>query len=260
MGVFRGALLIALASAAASPHIAAQLPRAVASNQCAVCHVRLVTTTSAITHTDEWLTSTHARHGVGCEKCHGGDATRADAASAHVGVVRSDNPASPVHWMALPSTCGGCHPSELNAFALSTHDEMLREGDAMAPTCTSCHTSMAADIPSAADLERRCLQCHDRPGDDRARRARRSMDEVSGQWKTLWIARLAIAGVADERQRAALMVEWNAADGAVRAVVSAIHAFDARRVDDRLGDARARVHRLADALHIRCEEPPQTAG
>jgi hypothetical protein len=130
--------------------IGMQVPTAVPANRCAACHLRLVWTRSAITHVDQWVTSRHALYRVGCERCHGGDATTSDQAAAHRGIANSAGTSSAVHRMALPATCGRCHPSEAKAFARSAHRELLSRGDATAPTCTSCHSSMAADVPSPA--------------------------------------------------------------------------------------------------------------
>ena len=84
-------LLPAVASAGA------QVPRAAATNPCAVCHLRIALARSALTHVDQWVTCKHAAAGVGCERCHGGDATTSDETAAHRGVKNSADPTSPVH-------------------------------------------------------------------------------------------------------------------------------------------------------------------
>src|SRR5581483_3009795 len=225
-----------------------QLPAAVRANQCAECHLQVVWTRSELTHTDEWVTSKHARYGVGCDKCHGGDAATTDRTAAHRGVTAAGDPSSPVHWMQLPATCGGCHAAEGNAFARSIHSELLRQGDAMVPTCTTCHSSMSADVPSALDVERRCASCHPPDRDDRARRARRDLDEIAGLQKLLRRARLEVAAIADARRQQELAAERDELDVAIRATVAATHGFDRSRVDARLGEARAVAEHLARAF------------
>jgi hypothetical protein len=225
-----------------------QTPAAAQRNPCAACHLRLVSTRSGITHVDQWVTSRHAWSRVGCEKCHGGDATTSDQVAAHRGVVPSADRSSPAHRMALPTTCGRCHRSEADAFARSAHRALLSQGDATVPTCTSCHSSMAADVPSPAALETQCLYCHHNDRQDRARVAKRELEEVTRLRTTLRRAKLQIAGVVEPDRRTSLMTQWTDADMSVRDVVAAIHAFDQPRVEERLRDANARTGRLAAGL------------
>ena len=63
-------------------------------NQCVACH-EAERLPISLGHTfQEWHASAHARGGVGCEKCHGGDASAADAAVAHRGVLPGSDPKS----------------------------------------------------------------------------------------------------------------------------------------------------------------------
>jgi cytochrome c554/c'-like protein len=218
---------------------APQVPRASATNQCAACHLKLVWTTSAITHVDQWVTSRHALYGVGCEKCHGGDGRTPDATAAHRGVIHSIDPSSAVNATALPATCGRCHRPEADAFAQSTHRTLLVRGDQRAPTCTSCHTSMAADLPVSGNVEHLCMTCHRDNGEpDRTRRARRQLEEVARQRRMLERARLEIAALSDAARRTPLMTDWTAADVSLRSVVARIHSFDQAGVDVRIADSR----------------------
>lgn len=233
---------------AATVDAAPQLPRASAANQCAVCHLKLVWTTSAVTHVDQWVTSRHARDGVGCEKCHGGDSRTADATAAHRGVANSSNPSSSVHATALPTTCARCHPSEVNGFERSAHRRLLAQGDQRAPTCTSCHTSMAADVPSAGTVEAQCGRCHVDEGESvRARTVRRQLEEVARQRGMLGRAKWGIAGVSDNARRTSLTSAWTAADASLRSAVASLHSFDQAAVDIRLADSRSEIARLPGA-------------
>jgi hypothetical protein len=224
-----------------------QTPTAASTNPCAACHLRLVWTRSAITHVDQWVTSRHALYRVGCEKCHGGDATTSDQAVAHRGVTNSADRSSAVHRTALPATCGRCHRSEARAFAQSAHQGLLSRGDATVPTCTSCHSSMAADVPSPAALENQCLHCHDNR-QDRARVARRELEDVTRLRRTLRKAKLDIAAVMDPGRRTSLTAQWTDADKSIRSVVAGMHAFDQRQVEERLSDSNAQTERLVAGL------------
>jgi hypothetical protein len=224
-----------------------QAPTAASTNPCAVCHLRLAWTRSALTHVDQWVTSRHALYRVGCEKCHGGDATTSDQAAAHRGVTNSADRSSAVHRTALPATCGRCHASEARAFARSAHQGLLSRGDAAVPTCTSCHSSMAADVPSPKALERQCLNCHDnRP--DRAHVAKRQLEDVTTLRRTLTRDKLDVAALMDPARRTSLTSQWTDADSSLRAVVAGIHAFDQPQVEERLSDSHARTDRLVAEL------------
>ncbi len=225
-----------------------QVPGRAPGNQCAECHLQRASLQSRLLHVDEWVTSKHALYRIGCEKCHGGDAAARDERTAHAGVLNSADPTSPVHWMALPATCGRCHVAESNAFARSGHQELLRQGDAMVPTCTSCHSSMAGDVPEPAALESRCLHCHPDDPQNRARLARHELEDVARLRSALKRAKVEIAAIIDSDRRATLTAQWSAAGTSVAAAVVGVHGFDTRRVEDRLSEAHAQVDRLLASL------------
>ena len=106
---------------------------------------------------------------------------------------------------------------------------------------------MAADVPSPAALESQCLQCHD-TRQERARVAKRELEDMTRLRTTLRRAKVQIAGVMDPDRRTSLTTQWTDADVSLRDVVAGIHAFDQRRVDERLGDANARIERLVAEL------------
>lgn len=130
-------------------------------NRCVTCHEIEVLPIS-LGHTfADWQGSAHARGGVGCEKCHGGDARAADDA-AHRGVLPATDPASLVAPARLPSTCGACHKKELQSFESTAHARQLRERGSGA-TCFTCHRAMATSFPTPRELAERCAVCHDKP-------------------------------------------------------------------------------------------------
>ena len=67
-----------------------------AQNRCADCHFANPTA-PARDHLQAWDRSAHSRNNIGCEKCHGGDATTFESFQAHRGILNSANPASPVN-------------------------------------------------------------------------------------------------------------------------------------------------------------------
>lgn len=217
-------------------------------NACATCHLRLVWTQSATAHVDLWITSQHAVYRVGCEKCHGGDPKTTDERAAHRGVVNSANRSSPVNRIALPLTCGRCHRAPASAFGTSAHQKLLSKGDPMAPTCTSCHTSMATEVPSPAALEKQCLRCHRDDLQKRASVARRELEDLARLRTSLRRAKLEIDVTKDADRKTSLTKPWTDSDLWLRDVVAGIHAFDQRRVQDRLSDARAQIDRLRAEL------------
>lgn len=228
-----------------------QTPRAASENRCAACHLRIVWMESRVTHADEWVTSKHALYSVGCEKCHGGDAKTNDETLAHRGVKKGADASSFVYSIALPGTCGRCHRAEVSEFARSAHQQLLLKGDATAPTCTSCHTSMAADVPSPSALEAKCLRCHGGNLPERAHVARRELEELTRLRIILKRARFAIAALADSDRRASLSAQWTRTDASIRGVVAGFHGFDQRAVDERLTAARVQVERLGADLKNR---------
>lgn len=215
-------------------------------NYCVNCHLGEIGTRSlvALAHTDEWLTSKHSLAGVDCEKCHGGDATAADPSVAHRSIKASADPSSPVYWMALPKTCGGCHPAEANAFAIGPHQQPLAEGNAMGPTCTSCHRSMAGDVLSPTAVEERCLQCHREDPRGRAHIARRQLEDLASLHGRMEQADAAIVAVIDSVHRRSLRSAFDEAAISIKRCGEGFHSFDQLRTGDCLAAARVQIDRV----------------
>lgn len=155
-------------------------------NTCVQCHQReVLPITLGHTFTD-WRASIHARDGVGCEKCHGGDPTASDAAQAHRGVLPASNPESSVHPTRLPATCGSCHKMEFEAFKGTVHARQLAEKGTGA-TCFTCHDAMATTLPTPRELNARCTVCHDRPHE-----AQTALTMVAMTKTKLWRTRKAL--------------------------------------------------------------------
>src|ERR1019366_2504565 len=110
----------------------------------------------------DWSQSVHAKAGISCEACHGGNPLAKDAAEAHKGLKPSTDPMSPVYFTHIPATCGTCHAAEFKAFQKSAHFKEL-ESSGRGPNCVSCHGSMANRILAPRDLELTCNLCHRKP-------------------------------------------------------------------------------------------------
>jgi formate-dependent nitrite reductase cytochrome c552 subunit len=132
------------------------------ANSCVACH-RVITGVRYLEHDfTDWSQSVHAKAGVTCEACHGGNPAVLDVAQAHKGMKPSTDKSSPVYFTRLPATCGTCHPAEYKAFQKSAHFEEL-ERSGRGPNCVTCHGSMANHILAPMNLDESCSLCHKQP-------------------------------------------------------------------------------------------------
>ncbi len=131
-------------------------------NQCVSCHEAESLPISLGHSFGEWRASDHARGGVGCEKCHGGNSALSDETEAHRGVLPASNPESMVSPRRIAATCGACHEKEYKAYAGTVHAQQVAQAGEGA-TCYTCHGSMATSLPSPAELSSRCSVCHKKP-------------------------------------------------------------------------------------------------
>lgn len=203
-------------------------------------------------HITDWAESVHGRNGVGCERCHGGDATKYDATLAHLDVRRSDDPSSPAHPRNLAGTCGTCHPGPYTEFQKSHHYAELKAGSLAVPTCLTCHGAVIGEMPSAKELESRCAACH-----GAGRRVARPfypiagrvfMEEVRRVRSDLEAARGAIDRIANPERRGALAARWQQAEVPLIQAIHAGHQFKIADADERLSVATGRVRRLLDEV------------
>lgn len=134
-------------------------PGHAASNACITCHAALLPSTQRAHDFTEWQDSVHAKRGVTCEQCHGGNAATTDVTQAHQGVIRSTQPNSPLYYKRLADTCGKCHAPETAEYKKSFHFKEL-ERTGRGPNCTTCHGSMATRILNPQELEQTCSLCH----------------------------------------------------------------------------------------------------
>jgi hypothetical protein len=216
-------------------------------SRCADCHFSRPEA-PAQDHVSDWDRSAHSRNNVGCEKCHGGDATTFESQLAHWDVLTSRNPASPVHRGNIPTTCGACHAGPFVAFQDSQHFALLEEGDPRVPVCTTCHGAVGYERPSARSLETQCARCHGpngiAPRPERAEAARTLYDALHESRDLMKTARSLIDRVSDQPRRAQLDEAYQQAEVPLIQAVQSGHRFVYDDLKERLSVARQRLEAL----------------
>ena len=250
-GVFALTLLVTLLAAGSSQ--AQVIP-----SRCADCH--FAHQRSAFQwHLSEWDHSAHGRANVGCEKCHGGDPATFDSFLAHQGMLSARNPASPIHRLNLPKTCGSCHPGPFAAFQKSRHYELLREGNLETPTCVTCHGEVGAYLLSPKTLYAECASCHaaDRiaPRGDLPAEGKMMLTSVREVRAALDQAKALIKQVSDKARRESLELELRDAQAPLLEAVHSAHMFVFDAMQERLQIARRRTDMLMERL-ANPQDPP----
>jgi hypothetical protein len=149
-------------------------PEMFGENTCISCHQGLGGPSEQITA--DWSESVHARQGVGCVSCHGGDPTKEDAGEAmspEAGFL------GPLPKEQIPGLCGSCHTrvdlmrpfdlptDQLDQYWQSQHGQALLEGDPNVATCFDCHDQhrvLKASDPASqiypTNEPEMCAGCH----------------------------------------------------------------------------------------------------
>lgn len=220
------------------------------SSRCASCHFANMEQVPQAPFLGEWAQSPHARHGVGCEQCHGGDGLTEQPTEAHRGVLAAANPRSPVHPANLAATCSLCHAANAHAFAGSVHQALVESGDRRAPTCATCHGVMRARTVSPAELQARCESCHPggsaRSGYPEAMRT--AVETLDGLRARCDRFDAAVARMRNAQDRVTVQLATAAARYTLAEAVAAAHAFDADRVHERNASAQVQLEAIAEAL------------
>ena len=120
--------------------------------QCATCHADQAGDYDSGVH---GLARKNGNEGApDCGVCHG---------SAHELLP----PSSQAFRIAVPDTCGMCHPSVVEQYRASVHGQALARGVTQAPLCTDCHgehkiikPTNAASPVNAAHIRDTCGSCH----------------------------------------------------------------------------------------------------
>jgi nitrate/TMAO reductase-like tetraheme cytochrome c subunit len=226
-------------------------PAGAQQSRCADCHFSRPDAPAA-DHLANWDHSAHGRNNVGCERCHGGDATTFEPFLAHRNVLNSANPASPVNRRNLSATCGVCHAGPFVAFQKSRHFALLENGDARAPVCSTCHGGVGSRRPSARALETQCAQCHGAngvaPRPERAEAARTLYDALHESRELMKTVRSLVNRVGDQRRRRELDEAYRQADVPLIEAVQAGHEFVYDALKERLAVARQRMEALLGQL------------
>jgi hypothetical protein len=220
-------------------------------SSCADCHFSRPEAPNP-DHLADWDRSAHSRNQIGCEKCHGGDATSFESFLAHRGILNSANPASPVNRRNLSTTCGTCHAGPFLAFQKSHQFELMEKGDNRAPVCSTCHGAAGSVRPSARALETQCAQCHGAnriaPRPERAEAARTLYDALHESRDLMKTARSLVNRIDDKPRRAQLDEAYQQAEVPLIQAVQAGHEFQYDDLKERLSVARQRLEALLGQL------------
>jgi Cytochrome c554 and c-prime len=240
----------ALSTACLVVALAAGTAGAQTLGRCAACHFANYLSVPGASHLSEWAQSAHARAGVGCESCHGGNPNTVVPGEAHAGVIDPKLPASPVAAANLPATCGKCHETEAAAFRRGPHAALLARGGAGAPTCSTCHGAMTARVPSPAALEARCAACHGvaSPGASYPGRVRTLVENLDRIQTDLAQADWLLGRDVDPARRSRARTLRADAATRLKEAAEAWHASDLAGAEARAAAARTAVDALLDAL------------
>jgi len=216
---------------------------------CADCHVANQGKPNPL-HLLEWDSSPHARAGVGCEKCHGGDPNTVESFLAHKSIVRGRGPETPVHPASLPRTCGSCHHGPYAQFQKSRHSSLLAQKQYNGPTCSTCHGYSGAYTLSPNSLEKQCNACHG-TGKQAARAGRGAdardwLQNIRDVGKLLESAQTLIKRTKDTALRTSLQYDYQQAQVPLTEAVHDGHAFVFTSARERLSVARARATALLE--------------
>jgi hypothetical protein len=236
--------------------VAAVLPRPAAAqippqSGCADCHFADPRSPRR-DHLEAWDRSPHARAGIGCEKCHGGNPRTFEGLPAHSSIIDPSDSKSPVNRRNLPATCGTCHAGALAAFQGSRHYELLRSGNRSGPTCSTCHGEVEGRTLSPKALASECNDCHG-PGErapraERAREVREQYEALTAVRQDMKLAQSLIKRVDDSQRRASLTESYQQAEVPLQRAIDAGHQFMYADLREYLAVARTRVGVLLSTL------------
>jgi predicted CXXCH cytochrome family protein len=145
-------------------------------NSCLTCHAALDAPLGVPQET--FAQDIHARKGLTCASCHGGDAASDDQERA---MNRAAGFRGEIPRTQIPALCAGCHsdaaymrkynPSlrtdQLSQYQTSVHGKRLARGDAKVAVCSDCHgfhaIRPASDTRSNVhplNIAQTCARCH----------------------------------------------------------------------------------------------------
>lgn len=121
-------------------------------SSCIACHSGLDAALSE--PVGKWTGSIHARNGITCASCHGGDPADPgmEAMSPEKGFRGVPKGAK------IPELCARCHPGVAEDYRDSAHGKALGSGG---PQCVTCHGAHAVAEATPELINRdRCTACH----------------------------------------------------------------------------------------------------
>lgn len=212
---------------------------------CADCHLGLTLPQTRF-HVVDWQRSVHARRGVTCEACHGGDAQTTDLMKAHLNVLPTADPGSPMHPLRQPATCGKCHVRVLQFFQESRHMKLMAsQPAAVVPTCGSCHNAAAAQLLDPDQVRARCDLCHgvgrSAAHPEYSAVARIGSLQYAATERMLDAAQEFIPLVSDPVTRASFDADEARARAALLSVAESSHSINYDTIDEKLTVAFDRV-------------------
>lgn len=118
----------------------------------------------------QWQTSIHAKNGISCHDCHGGDpsdfAMAMDPSRGFIGVPQ---------YTEVPAFCARCHLGVGEDYAASAHGQALDRGGPQCVVCHGNHTVVKASIELIN--EQSCSRCHSY---ERAAQVKQAISETEG--------------------------------------------------------------------------------
>ena len=236
--------------AAASP-AATAFARTVQESRCADCHFANLDA-PARGHLSEWDLSPHGRNDVGCESCHGGDASTFEPFRAHREILPVRDAAAPTNPRNLPRTCGSCHSGPFSQFQKSRHKELLDNGDERGPTCSTCHGTVGAHLLSPRALASQCASCHGTDGvaprPDHAAESRYLLESIGAVRSLLDEAESITQRIQNPEIRSSVEYDLRQAEVPLIDAVISGHAFRFDAIEERLSTAQQRAQALLERL------------
>ncbi|HJQ98491.1 MAG TPA: cytochrome c3 family protein [Candidatus Polarisedimenticolaceae bacterium] len=148
-------------------------------SSCMACHGILDGDTRA--PVEAWGNDVHALAGLGCESCHGGDASPALTEDADAAMNPKKGFRPPPDRLHVPDLCARCHADaefmkrydpkarvdQLVEYRTSVHGRLNAKGDPVPATCIDCHgvhgirPISSPDSPAyATNVPKTCAKCH----------------------------------------------------------------------------------------------------
>lgn len=182
---------------------------------------------------DDWSKSIHARNGVSCHDCHGGDPSDfAMAMSPERGFLGVPD------YEAVPEFCGRCHIGVEKDYRSSAHGQALAEGGAQ---CVICHGNHAVEEAQIGLInEESCTRCHDY---GRAAEIKLALKDTDARIMTLEgeLERIHKLGFATEKFEGSLFDLRNG-------FRSIFHSVEVERVRQETGNIGAELGKMEDRV------------